>query len=154
MKRYTYFASCNKTGLVKIGCSKNPRARVRQLRPIPVLFAAVEDCHLSESDAHEMFSKSRCIKEWFNIDKESVIFALKQLGAPFIGDDRIAGMRPARVDGREVNGMRKVLVSLTESEYQALREQSKREGRPVSRQACMMILRELGLRSPERSVIA
>ena len=150
MSRFTYFAYCRKTNLVKIGRSANPRARVKQLRPVPVLFAIVPEELFSETQAHELFSSRRCMKEWFSVSKSEVVAALKLKEVPFVANDRIEGVHSKRVEGKPINGKRTVAFKIEEYAYERLAQLAGREGRSVGNQSLVLVLEGMGLFKADR----
>lgn len=70
---YVYFANCE-TGFVKIGISKNPKDRLKQVSsrhhiPITEYFLVEGDGEL-ESQFHKIYKDQRVYAEWFIIDFE------------------------------------------------------------------------------------
>jgi len=70
-------------GRYKIGASKNPIARLKQLRISSSqdhkLIATIreEDMYLTESDIHDIFEKYRVHSEWFELDEDAFEYFLK-----------------------------------------------------------------------------
>jgi len=75
MSKKTYILLAPGTGLVKIGCSADPLARVQRLRTLNaarVELLTVMD--IPEADLHKAFADTRDHGEWFKISRGMVLF--------------------------------------------------------------------------------
>jgi len=80
---YVYYVSCRSTGLVKIGVSRNPWSRLKDLQTAAgskyEMLASIKTDMRSEVEVHKLFSASRVRGEWFKYTEalSRVVDALK-----------------------------------------------------------------------------
>lgn len=80
-----YFVTCREIGMVKIGCARNPFARLATLQtafPLELKIEAhMEGAYGREKEMHERFAKDRVRGEWFRITPE-IDLLIHTLDAP------------------------------------------------------------------------
>lgn len=86
MKNYVYFIKNEKNGLIKIGQSKHPRKRVRQVaRDVDGdlrILATIEDHTPLELELHQKFHDCREHGEWFRPEPELLAYIVANKGRP------------------------------------------------------------------------
>lgn len=87
--KYTYFAWSAELGLMKIGMSKRPAARIKTLTSgvsvsTPERVAVVKADDLSEKEAHIAFDETRIAGEWFAASPEEVLEFLSDLSIDLV----------------------------------------------------------------------
>lgn len=132
MKSFTYFAVPIEGGPIKIGRSKNPNVRMKQIRPTVSLFAVVPESDLSEKAAHELFSDHRVKGEWFDITEGVILDTLSKCG---ISPEFSTPSHPR-------SGM-KVLIEIDDDLGDTLDAMAKEQDRSRSAQARHMLQRAI-----------
>lgn len=72
-KGFVYFIKAEDTGFIKIGMSKNPDLRLRQIKlscqkPVLLMKFFVSNSAIMEKKLHEFFKNKRVFGEWFNLN--------------------------------------------------------------------------------------
>lgn len=140
MKSFTYFAVPTAGGPIKIGRSKNPNVRMKQIRPSVSLFAIVPESDLSEKAAHKLFSDHRVKGEWFDVTEGIILDTLSKCG---ISPEFSTPIQPR-------SGM-KVLIEIDDDLGGTLDAMAKEQDRSRAAQARHMLQRAIreAVESPE-----
>jgi len=127
MSYLTYFAETG-DGLVKIGQSRNPSRRVKEIRPSVKMIGIVESAVLPEKKAHLLFRQYRSFGEFFRIETHELLQTLLAVGVTL--------SKPKKI-------MQKVLIELDDDDGDLLDRLAEEQDRSRSAQARRMLLRAI-----------